>query len=391
VGVLLRTPLLMSDDYYDLLSVPRDADEAALKGAFRKAAMKWHPDRNPGNSEAEARFKEINEAYAVLSDPQKRAAYDRFGKAGLGQGGPGGGPGFQGADVGDIFESMFGDIFGEVFGGRRGGSGRTGPARGADLRMDFEITLEEAFLGKDAQLKVPAEETCTACDGTGAEPGTKPETCPTCGGAGQVRVQNGFFMMTRTCPTCSGRGTIIKSPCKVCRGKGAVKVERTLSVSIPAGVEDGTRIRLAGEGDRGARGGPRGDLYLFLSVRKHELFERDGRDLYCRMPVTMTTAALGGKVEVPTIDGGKAEVDVPEGAQTGRRIRLRSHGMTILQKAGRGDMHVELFVETPRSLSARQKELLRQFSAECGDASHPEHAGFFEKARGFWDRMTGSV
>jgi molecular chaperone DnaJ len=380
----------MSDDYYELLSVPRDADEAALKSAFRKAAMKWHPDRNPGDAAAEAKFKEINEAYAVLSDPQKRAAYDRYGKAGLGQGGMGGPGGFGAGDVGDIFETVFGDVFGDIFGNRRGG-GRSGPARGADLRMDFEISLEEAFLGKDAQLKVPTDETCTVCDGTGAEPGTKPETCPTCGGAGQVRVQNGFFMMTRTCPTCNGRGTIIKSPCKACKGKGAVRVERTLQVSIPAGVEDGTRVRLAGEGERGARGGPRGDLYVFLSVRKHELFEREGRDLYCRMPVTMTTAALGGKVEVPTIDGGKAEVEVPEGSQTGRSIRLRHHGMTQLKTSGRGDMLVELYVETPRNLSAKQKDLLRQFQAECGDASHPEHAGFFNKAKGFWDRMTGSA
>lgn len=380
----------VSDDYYDLLGVERSADEAALKSAFRKAAMKWHPDRNPGDAAAEAKFKEINEAYAVLSDPQKRAAYDRYGKAGLGQGGPGGPGGFGGADVGDIFESVFGDIFGDVFGNRRGGGRSGGPARGADLRMDLEITLEEAYLGKDAQLKVPTEETCTTCDGTGAAPGTKPETCGTCGGAGQVRVQNGFFMMTRTCPTCGGRGTIIKSPCKACNGRGAVKVERTLQVAIPAGVEDGTRVRLAGEGDRGARGGPRGDLYVFLSVRRHEIFERDGRDLYCRIPVPMTTAALGGKVEVPTIDGGKAEVEVASGSQTGQRIRLRHHGMTQLKTVARGDMHVELFVETPRNLSAKQKELLRQFQAECGDSSHPEHHGFFEKARGFWERMTGA-
>lgn len=379
----------MSDDYYDLLGVARDADEAGLKSAFRKAAMKWHPDRNPGDAAAEAKFKEINEAYAILSDPQKRAAYDRYGKAGLGQGGMGAG-GFQGADVGDIFETVFGDVFGDIFGNGRRGQARSGPARGADLRMDFEITLEEAFLGKDAQLKVPSDETCTVCDGTGAEPGTKPETCPTCGGTGQVRVQNGFFMMTRTCPSCGGRGTIIKSPCKACKGRGAVRVERTLQVAIPAGVEDGTRVRLAGEGERGARGGPRGDLYVFLSVKKHEIFERDGRDLYCRIPVPMTTAALGGRVEVPTIDGGKADLDVPEASQTGRTIRLRHHGMTQLKSPARGDMVVELFVETPRALTARQKDLLRQFQAECGDASHPEHTGFFDRARGFWDRMTGT-
>ncbi|OYU75570.1 MAG: molecular chaperone DnaJ [Alphaproteobacteria bacterium PA3] len=379
----------MSDDYYDLLGVARDADEAVLKSAYRKKAMQWHPDKNPGNAEAEAKFKDINEAYAALSDPQKRAVYDRYGKAGLNGGmGGGGGGGFQG-DAGDIFESVFGDIFGEVFGGRRTQQ-RAGPARGADLRYDFEITLEEAFRGKDAELNIPTNQVCEVCDGSGAEPGTRPEVCPTCSGTGQVRAQQGFFMMQRTCPTCHGRGTIIKKPCKSCHGHGTKQVERTLSVAIPAGVEDGTRVRLTGEGELGARGGPRGDLYVFLSVNKHELFERDGPTLYCRIPVTMTTAALGGKIEVPTIDGGKAELEIPEGSQTGRRIRLRHHGMTTLKSALRGDMHVELFVETPRSLSARQKELLREFAGECGEKSHPEHTGFFDKAKGFWDKVTGT-
>jgi molecular chaperone DnaJ len=258
------------------------------------------------------------------------------------------------------------------------------------LRYDFEITLEESFRGKDAELNIPTNQVCEVCDGSGAEPGTRPEVCPTCSGTGQVRAQQGFFMMQRTCPTCHGRGTIIKKPCKSCHGHGTKQVERTLSVAIPAGVEDGTRVRLTGEGELGARGGPRGDLYVFLSVKKHELFERDGPSLYCRIPVTMTTAALGGKIEVPTIDGGKAELDIPEGSQTGRRIRLRHHGMTTLKSALRGDMHVELFVETPRSLSARQKELLREFAGECGEKSHPEHTGFFDKAKGFWDKVTGT-
>jgi molecular chaperone DnaJ len=373
----------MSDEFYDLLGVARDADDAALKGAFRKKAMQWHPDKNPGDAAAEAKFKEINEAYAVLSDPQKRAAYDRYGKAGLGQGGGGGG--FQG-DPADIFGEVFGDIFGEVFGGGRRQQ-RAGPARGADLRYDYEITLEEAYRGKEATLQVPTEEACAVCDESGAEPGTKPEVCPTCGGAGQVRSQQGFFMMTRTCPTCNGRGTVIKKPCKACHGRGTKQTERTLQVGIPAGVEDGTRVRLTGEGELGARGGPRGDLYVFLSVKKHEIFERDGPNLYCRIPVPMTVAALGGKVEAPVIDGGKVEIDIPEASQTGKRIKLRHHGMTALKSTLRGDMHVELFVETPRNLNARQKELLREFAGECGDKSHPEHAGFFDKAKGFWDKI----
>ncbi len=371
--------------YYELLEVSRDADGATIKSAFRKAAMKYHPDRNPDNPEAEAKFKQINEAYSVLSDEQKRAAYDRFGHAGVngGMGGMGGG-GFSG-DPSDIFSEVFGDIFGDVFGGGRGR--KQGPARGADLRMDYDITLEEAFKGVEAEIKVPTEETCEHCDGSGAEPPHKPETCPTCGGAGQVRVQNGFFMMTRTCHHCHGRGTIISHPCKKCRGKGAVEIERKLSVSIPAGVEDGQRIRLAGEGARGARGGPKGDLYIFLSIKKHAIFERDGRDLYMRMPVPMTKAALGGKIEVPVIDGGKAEIEVPEGSQTGKRIKLRAHGMTQLKSALRGDMYVELFVETPRKLTPKQRQLLEEFHADCCEASHPETQGFFDKAKKFWDGL----
>lgn len=370
----------MSDDYYSLLGVSRDADAAQIKSAFRKAAMQHHPDKNPGDANAEAKFKEINEAYSVLSDDQKRAAYDRYGKEGLNaQGGFGG---FSG-DPGDIFSEVFGDIFGDMF-GAGGRARKQGPARGADLRMDYEITLEEAFKGKDAELKVPTDEECEHCEGTGAEPPTKPEVCPTCGGSGQVRVQNGFFMMTRTCHHCNGRGTIIAKPCKSCRGKGHIEKIRNLSVSIPPGVEDGTRIRLAGEGALGARGGPRGDLYVFLSVKRHEIFERDGRDLFIRIPVPMTKAALGGKLEVPVIDGGKAEIEIPEGSQTGRKIRLRAHGMTQLKSALRGDMHVELFVETPRKLTPKQRKLLEEFHEDCCAASHPEHEGFFDKAKKFW-------
>ncbi len=373
----------MSEDYYTLLGVARDADDAQLKSAFRKAAMKYHPDKNPGDETAEAKFKEINEAYSVLSDAQKRAAYDRYGHAGVNNNGMGGG-GFSG-DASDIFSEMFGDIFGDVFGGG-GQRRRNGPARGADLRMDYEITLEEAFKGVEAEINVPTEETCEACDGTGAEPPTKPETCPTCGGAGQVRVQNGFFMMTRTCHHCNGSGQIIAHKCKKCKGKGAIETNRKLSVSIPAGVENGTRIRLSGEGQRGARGGPKGDLYLFLGIKKHSLFEREGRDLYIRIPIPMTKAALGGKIEVPTIDGGKSDIDVPEGSQTGKTIKLRAQGMTQLKSALRGDMHIELFVETPRKLTAKQRQLLEEFHKDCCDDSHPEQKGFFEKAKSFWKK-----
>jgi len=376
-------------DYYDILGVPRDADAAALKSSFRKLAMQWHPDKNPGNPDAEARFKEIGEAYQVLSDPEKRAAYDRFGKAGLNGGGGQGG--FQG-DVGDIFEGVFGDMFGEIFGGRRGGGGnaRQGPARGQDLRFDYEITLEEAFHGKDAKIVVPTTEPCTVCNGTGAEPGTRPDTCPTCAGQGRVRSQSGFFMMERTCPTCGGQGTVIKNACKACAGRGAIATERTLSVAIPAGVEDGTRIRLAGEGDLGARGGPRGDLYLFLSVLGHELFERDGADLYIRVPVQMTVAALGGSVEAPVIDGTRVKIDVPEGSQTGRRFRLRGKGMSKLRARDKGDLHVEIAVETPRNLTPKQRALLAEFAESCGAEAHPEHAGFFDKVKGFWDKIAGT-
>ncbi|MBN8649456.1 MAG: molecular chaperone DnaJ [Caulobacterales bacterium] len=370
----------MSDDYYSLLGISRDADGAAIKSAFRKAAMQYHPDKNPGDASAEAKFKEINEAYSVLSDDQKRAAYDRYGKEGL-QGGGGFG-GFSG-DPSDIFSEVFGDIFGDMFGaGNR--ARKQGPARGADLRMDYEINLEDAFKGKNAEIKVPTQEECTHCDGTGAEPPTKPETCPTCGGVGQVRVQNGFFQMTRTCHHCNGRGTIIARPCKKCKGNGSIEIDRTLSVAIPAGVEDGTRIRLAGEGALGARGGPKGDLYVFLGVKRHEIFEREGRDLFIRIPVPMTKAALGGKMEVPVIDGGKAEIEIPEGSQTGKRIKLRAHGMTQLKSALRGDMHIELFVETPRKLTPKQRKLLEEFHEDCCAASHPEHDGFFAKAKKFW-------
>jgi molecular chaperone DnaJ len=368
--------------YYDVLGVAKDADEKALKSAFRKKAMEYHPDRNPGCQVSEAKFKELSEAYEVLCDPEKRAVYDRFGKAGLNGGGPGGaGPH---ARPEDIFRDVFGDVFSEFFGGQR--QGRSGPARGADLRYDYEISLEEAFHGKQAEITVPATEKCEACSGSGAEPGTHPETCSACGGQGRVRVQQGFFTMERTCGRCQGSGNVIKTPCRNCGGRGNVRRERTLSISIPAGIEDGQRIRLAGEGEPGARNGPRGDLYIFVSVKEHELFERDGQTLFARTPVPMCTAALGGEIEMPTIDGGRMRVSIPEGAQTGKRMRLKGKGMPTLRGGPNGDLVVELFVETPSNLSARQKELLRQFSAECCEKSHPESQGFFNKVKRFFDQ-----
>ena len=378
-------------DYYEVLGVARDADAKAIKSAYRKLAMQYHPDRNPGDADAEAKFKEVGEAYAILSDDDKRAAYDRMGHAAFQNGGPGaggfgGGQGpFGSADFADIFEQVFGDAFG---GARR--RGRSGPARGADLRYDMEVTLEEAFHGKDTTIRVPTTITCERCGGDGAEPGTGVTTCDTCNGAGRIRRTQGFFTMEQTCPTCGGRGQYVETPCRECDGVGRVRKTRELKVQIPAGVEDGMRVRLPGEGEAGARGGPRGDLYIFVSVRPHEIFERDGPNLYCRAPVPMTTAALGGTIEAPTIDGGRVEMKVPEGAQTGERMRLRQKGMTKVQSGGaRGDMFVELFVETPRKLNDRQKEILREFCDISGDGCNPESDGFFKKVRRFWNDLNG--
>ncbi len=370
-------------DYYETLGIDRGADEKALKAAYRKLAMKFHPDQNPGNAEAEARFKDVGEAYGVLSDPDKRAAYDRFGHAAF-DGTGGGGP-FGGADPGDIFENIFSQVFGGGMGQRR----RSGPARGSDLRYDLEVSLEDAFAGKSARIKVPAAIACGTCSGSGAKPGTHPETCSTCSGAGRVRAQQGFFTMERPCTRCSGRGTVIASPCPACRGAGNVREDRTLSVQIPAGVETGMRIRLAGEGEAGERGGPRGDLYVFIEIPDHDIFERDGPNLYCRAPVPMVTAALGGDIEIPTIDGGRARVTIPEGAQTGRKLRLRGKGMPDLRgSGGTGDLYVEVFVETPTNLSARQKELMREFCDCSGEGCNPESEGFIGRVKRFWEGLT---
>ncbi|HML13149.1 MAG TPA: molecular chaperone DnaJ, partial [Xanthobacteraceae bacterium] len=340
-------------------------------------AMKWHPDRNPGDKDSEHRFKEINEAYDCLKDDQKRAAYDRFGHAAFEHGGMGG----QGAGFGADFASTFSDIFEDLFsGGRRGRGGRE---RGADLRYNMEITLEEAFEGKTAQVRIPTSVTCEACSGSGAKSGSKPKTCPTCGGAGKVRHQQGFFTLERTCVSCQGRGQVIENPCPSCSGSGRVMRERTLSVNVPPGVEDGTRIRLAGEGEAGVRGGPNGDLYIFLSLAPHQFFQRDGADLHCRMPISMVAAALGGAFDVPTIGGGHTKVKVPEGTQSGRRFRLAGKGMPVLRARERGDMYVQVLVETPQKLTKRQKELLQEFDKHSSTETQPETAGFFSKVKDF--------
>jgi molecular chaperone DnaJ len=376
-------------DYYDTLGLQRGASDSDLKAAYRKLAMKHHPDRNPGDKHCEQRFKDINEAYEVLKDPDKRAAYDRFGHAAFehGMGGMGGGPAGFGAD----FASTFADIFDDFFGmGRRGGRG-TGRERGADLRYNMEITLEEAYFGKTAQVRIPTSIICEVCSGTGAKSGTKPKTCATCGGYGKVRHAQGFFTLERTCLTCQGRGQVIEDPCPACAGAGRVTRERTLSVNIPPGVEDGTRIRLAGEGEAGVRGGPAGDLYIFLSISTHVFFQRDGADLHCRAPISMVTAALGGEFEVPTIDGGKTRVKVPEGTQSGRRFRLGSKGMPVLRSKQTGDMYVQVVVETPQKLTKRQRELLAEFDKLSSTETHPESAGFFGRVKEFFGNKAGST
>lgn len=385
-GTTKRTTRYMAKpDFYETLGVSRSADEKELKSAFRKLAMKYHPDRNPGDAEAERKFKEIGEAYEFLKDPQKRAAYDRFGHAAFEQGG-GGGPGGMGGGMGG-FSDIFEDIFGEMMGGGR--SRRSGGReRGADLRYNMEISLEEAFSGKTAQIRVPTSITCDECSGSGARPGSKPTTCATCGGNGRVRAAQGFFSIERTCPTCHGRGQTISDPCPKCAGQGRVVEERSLSVNIPAGIEDGTRIRLAGEGEAGLRGGPSGDLYIFLSVKPHAFFQREGADLFCTVPISMTTAALGGKFEISTMDGTKSRVTVPEGTQQGREMRLRGKGMPLLRSSQFGDLYVRIAIETPQNLTKRQRELLTEFQALSSNENNPESSGFFSRMKGFFDTLT---
>jgi molecular chaperone DnaJ len=372
-------------DYYEVLGVSRNASEADLKSAYRKLAMQHHPDRNPGDKACEQRFKEINEAYDVLKDAEKRAAYDRFGHAAFE-------PGMaahSGFGFGDDFASTFSSIFDDLFGmgGRR--SRASGRERGADLRFNMEITLEEAFTGKTAEIRIPTSVTCEVCSGAGAKPGTRPKTCATCAGHGKIRQTQGFFTLERTCPSCHGRGQVIDDPCSACGGSGRVTRERKLSVQIPPGVEDGTRIRLAGEGEAGLRGGPPGDLYIFLSISPHELFQRDGADLHCRVPISMVTAALGGEFEVPSIDGGKARVKVPPGTQTGRRFRLAGKGMPVLRSKQVGDMYVQVLVETPQNLTKRQRELLAEFEKLSSKETQPESSGFFAKVKEFFGSGAG--
>jgi molecular chaperone DnaJ len=370
-------------DYYETLGVSRSASAAELKAAYRKLAMQHHPDRNPGDKAAEQRFKEINEAYEVLKDDQKRAAYDHLGHAAFEGGGLGGGRGAGGFDFGS-FADVFDDLFGDFMGGGR----RRGPhSRGADLRYNLEITLEEAFAGKQAQLRVPTTVNCDTCGATGSAKGGAPGLCPSCRGAGRVRAQQGFFTIERTCPTCGGGGRVISDPCEACSGSGRVHREKTLSVKIPQGVEDGTRIRLSGEGEAGTRGGPAGDLYIFVSVAPHRMFKRDGANIHCRVPIPLTTAALGGQIEVPTIDGKRARLQIPEGTQNGHRFRLRGKGMTELNGHARGDMFAEITVETPVNLTKRQRELLREFEQAGSSTTHPESEGFFAKVKELWDEL----
>jgi molecular chaperone DnaJ len=370
-------------DFYEVLGVSRNASADELKKAYRTKAKELHPDRNSDNPQAEAQFKEVNEAYDTLKDADKKAAYDRYGHAAF-EGGRGGGAGYGQGDFASAFSDVFEDLFGDFMGGRGGGGARSRAQRGSDLRYNLRVTLEEAYMGIQKTISVPASVTCDVCRGTGAEGGAEPATCPTCSGMGKVRAQQGFFTVERTCPTCGGMGQIVKNPCRNCGGAGRLEKERSLSVNIPAGVETGTRIRLAGEGEAGLRGGPSGDLYIFIDVKEHPIFLRDGVNLYCRVPVSIATAALGGEVEVPTIDGGKSRVKVPAGSQTGKQMRLRAKGMPALRGGGQGDMLIEMAVETPVNLTSRQKDLLREFERLSED-NNPEGSSFFSKVKGFWD------
>jgi len=365
-------------EYYERLEVERTADDRTIKSSYRRLAMQCHPDRNPGCKESEAKFKAINEAYDCLKDPQKRAAYDRFGKAAFQNGGPGagGGHGFEG------FSDIFENIFGEFMGGGRGG--RQQARRGADLRYDMEITLEDAFHGKATEIHVDVAAECDACHGSGAKPGTSARGCTTCNGHGKVRAQQGFFVVERTCPACHGAGQVIAEPCPQCRGEGRVDREKTLAVTIPAGVDEGTRIRLSGEGEAGPRGAPPGDLYIFLHIARHPIFEREGTTLFARCPISFTTAALGGTLEVPGLDKQIHTIRIPAGIQPGKQLRQRGAGMPVLNGRGAGDMVIQIDVETPTRMSARQKELLEEFrSLETGEES-PASSGFFAKLKGMW-------
>ncbi len=371
-------------DFYELLEVERTADDKTIKSSYRRLAMQCHPDRNPGCDVSEGKFKAISEAYECLKDPQKRAAYDRFGHAAFEQGGGGGGRGGQAdfGDIGDIFESIFGNAFGGGNGGRRQAR------RGGDLRYDLEITLDEAFHGKKCELEIEVARGCEPCSGSGAEPGTGARRCTMCGGNGKVRAQQGFFMVERICQTCGGRGEVLETPCRTCRGEGRVDQAQKISVDIPPGVDTGTRIRLTGKGEAGPFGAPPGDLYIFLHVQRHAMFERDGTTLVTRAPITFTTAALGGQIEIPGLDGERMAIDIPAGIQSGKQLRRRGGGMPVLQGRGRGDLVIEISVETPTKLTARQKELLRELQETETGEECPESKGFFDRLKNAWEGLT---
>lgn len=384
---------MAEQDFYKVIGVDKSADSGEIKKAYRKLAMKYHPDQNQDNPKAEEKFKEITQAYDILKDEQKRAAYDRYGNAAfdgsMGGGGGGGHPGGMGGAgaFSDIFEDMFGDFMGG------GGQRKTGPARGSDMQYTMEMSLEDAYRGKEATIKIPINDSCSECSGSGAQKGTSSQNCTTCNGVGRVRQQQGFFTIERVCPTCHGEGAFIKNPCKKCSGAGRIKKAKTLKVKIPAGVETGRRIRLTGEGEAGLRGGPRGDLYVMMNVKPHKLFQRDGTNLYCRVPITVTRAALGGEIDVPTIEGKRAGVKIPAGTQTGQQFRLRGKGMSILRSDARGDMYIDIFVETPVNLNKKQQDLLRDLDKSMDDGksagkNSPETSGFFKKIREFWDDLS---
>ncbi|MCB1529984.1 MAG: molecular chaperone DnaJ [Rhodospirillales bacterium] len=386
----------MSKDFYKTLGVSKDADAAEIKKAYRNLALKYHPDQNKDDEKAEAKFKELNEAYDVLKDEQKRAAYDQYGAAAFdGSMGGGGAGGFNPSDF-QGFGGAFSDIFEDMFGnmGARGGmgGGRSGAMRGADMQYTMEISLEDAFKGKEITIKVPINDTCGECSGSGVEKGSSAETCPTCDGAGRMRAQQGFFTIERACSTCGGAGQIIRNPCKKCSGTGRVRREKTLKVNVPAGIDSGRRIRLTGEGEAGMRGGPSGDLYVLVAIKPHKFFRRDVTNLHCRVPIPMTTATLGDEIEVPTIEGGRTKVKIPAGTQTGTRLRLKGKGMSVMRSASRGDMYIEIFVETPVNLDKSQKDLFRKLAEDLGrgnpDKHSPESGSFIKKMKALWDDLT---
>ncbi|HAL77426.1 MAG TPA: molecular chaperone DnaJ [Rhodobacteraceae bacterium] len=374
-------------DYYEVLGLSKGASADEIKKGYRRKAKDLHPDRNTSDPSAESKFKEANEAYDVLKDPERKAAYDRFGHAAF-EGGMGGGGGQRQGDFSSAFSDVFDDLFGDFMGGGQRGGGRSRASRGSDLRYNLEISLEDAYSGLQKSINVPTSVQCSPCNGSGAAGGSEPSTCPTCSGMGKVRASQGFFTVERTCPSCSGMGQVISNPCSSCGGQGRSNKDRSLSVNVPAGVETGTRIRLSNEGEAGLRGGPAGDLYIFIEVREHKIFQRDGNSLFCRIPVSMSGAALGGDIEVPTIDGGRSRVKIPAGSQSGRQMRLRGKGMPSIKSAQKGDMFIEIAVETPVNLTSKQRELLREFEALSED-NNPESKSFFSSVKSFWDTMKG--